>query len=193
MDKGEMLSIGLVENVAVDTLVKEAHFPDDAFVLVESLPQKVIVDQKKRQGLLRFTRLQDEVDLSQYASGRIFHSNFELRWEQDTQGTHAVYIGEERTLSGMRFIRHLRRSEPAQKYYVFGEHLSEKQLEAMGIERENGYTDYAEVRIPRLLHYPISTGATRLQLLVWEYIDETTGRVQWFRFANLKPAEDEKV
>jgi hypothetical protein len=48
-------------------------------------------------------------------------------------------------------------------------------------------SSYAEVRIPRLLRYPVK--AQRLQLTVSEYVEKSTGRVKLLRFEGLKSVE----
>ena len=50
--------------------------------------------------------------------------------------------------------------------------------------------DFAEVRIPRLLHYePAPPNAERVRLGVYEFLEEDTGKVALFRFYSLEPAE----
>lgn len=181
-----------VENIT--TLIAECKFPQDAYVLVEMLPQHII-DKQDRQSLLCFARLSDGVDLARYTSGRVFDKDAELRWEKiDESKYHVDYLGRKREIQGLQKnemdqqeLDNLERAKETNNYYLFGELLNAEKLANMGIQPEEGY--YAEVRIPRLLHYPAPAGARRVQLKVLEYLDRDTYEVKLFRFLDLKAAE----
>lgn len=181
-----------VENIA--TLIAECQFPQDAYVLVEMLPQH-IVDKQERQSLLSFARLSDGIDLARYTSGRVFDQHAELRWEKIAEGKYrVVYLGAKREIRGLKKdendlqqLASLESAKEAKYYYLFGEYLDANKLKNMGIEPDEGY--YAEVRIPRLLRYPAPAGAQRVQLKVLEYLDRDTSEVKLFRFQGLKAAE----
>lgn len=185
----EILYTGTTQNIA--DLVKQCNFPQEAYLLVERLPQQVVNEPEDRQDLLRFARLSDGIDIAPYTSGRIFNPKFELRWEKDAETTRVVYLGEEREIPEL--TKHKGALEPAGKpkhYYLFGERLDADDLATMGIGIKPGEGYYAEVRIPRLLRYPehpASEKKRRVQLMVGEYIHKELGRV--FRFQNLEPAE----
>jgi hypothetical protein len=185
----DTLYSGPVDNIVM--LIADCNFLQDAYVLVEELPQRVI-EKKERQSLLRFARISGGVDLAQYTSGRVFDQHAELRWEKDSDGKyHVVYLGTERELRELKKdeeeLKKLKKHEKPKYYYLFGEYLDAQKLENMGIESEEGY--YAEVRIPRLLRYPAPTGARRVQLVVCEYLDKDTNDLKLFRFQGLRAAE----
>src|SRR6266699_6176416 len=106
MTTNETLYTGSVTDIAA--LVEACHFPPESYVLVERQP-KTIVSDDERQNLLRFVYLKEGIDdeginIAVYTSGRIFHKDFELRWEQDavTLGkTSVIYLGVERMLPGL--------------------------------------------------------------------------------------------
>lgn len=191
MTKDTVLS-GPVDNIVM--LIADCNFVHDAYVLVEELPQRVI-EKEERQSLLRFARLSDEVDFSQFTSGRVFDQHAELRWEKDSDGKyHVVYLGAERVIRGLKKdekyqqeLASLEKSKEPIYYYLFGDYLNAEKLKNMGMKPEQGY--YAEVRIPRLLHYPAPAGAVRVQVEVREYLDKDTNEVKLFRFQGLKAAE----
>jgi len=187
----EVLSTGLVRDIGA--FVAACAFPPAAFVLVERFPQHVLAHLQERQGLLRFAHLSDGIDAGLYTSGRVFHPDFELRWEQEGHKTRVIYLGQARNLPGLTPGKKLDEwqagLQPREKsYYLFGKYLNTKELERMGLQEGQGY--YAEVRIPRLLQYP--EAARRLQLVVREYLEQRTNQVQLFRFQNLRPAEENK-
>ena len=198
----EMLSSGLVGDIA--DLIEACHFPEDAFLLIERQPDEVIKEKDKlaRWNLLRFTHLysrQDEskaihdeirAEIKRSTSGRIFQENFELRWERLDHRYQVVYLGEERKILGLEpnkeVLKNVTRKSEARRYYLFGTKLDARKLQDLGLKEGSGY--FAEVRVPRLLHYPIETDAMRVQLHVCEYVDDKTGQVQLFRFQ--KPAKE---
>jgi hypothetical protein len=185
----EMLYAGPVDDL--DALIAACQFPPEAFVLVERLPQQVVVTTEERQKLLRFARLREGVKVATYTSGRIFYKDFELRWEKQDGKIQAVYLGAERSIPSLEFVCSL--PEPKTRhYYLFGELLTPKQLERIGIApaAPDSGNYYAEVRIPRLLRYPAPEGARRVRLAVCEYSNETTGNLEWFRFQGLEEAAE---
>lgn len=183
-------------------LINQCGFSSEAFLLVEKLPQQVVLDDEERQDLLYFAHLNDlqQEDIARYTSytsGRIFDQERELRWEHDTRDgkTNVVYFGKPCILSELtKDEKELARLKPAgnkKYYYLFGQILSNSDLEQMGIEVKPKMAAYAEVRIPRLLLYPKlgTKPPQRLRLEVYEYVDQETGRVKLFRFRDLKEAE----
>lgn len=192
MIEDTLYSSDSIENIA--SLIAECKFPQDAYVLVEMLPQH-IVDRQERQNLLCFAQLSDGVDLARYTSGRVFDQHAEIRWEKNAEGKYlVVYLGAKRDIRGLKKnekdqqeLDRLERANESKNYYLFGEYLDTEKLKNMGIEPEEGY--YAEVRIPRLLRYPAPAGARRVQLEVREYLDRDTNEVKSFRFQGLKAAE----
>ena len=192
----EKIYAGQVEDIG--TLIASYQFPSDAFVLVEQLPTKVVLNTE-RQNLLLFTRLGDieqHPSLSNYTSGRVFTLDFELRWERQDGLFHAVYVGVERSqLLPVKETKINMASSRKANYYLFGKRLNDvgenNDVARIGPPARPG--DFAELRIPRLLRYPElpnAPRAQRLRLTVREYIDET-GQLQLFRFLNLKPGEGE--
>lgn len=184
----EILTTGEVQDIAA--FIAACAFPPEAFVLAERFPQQVIKPEEQRN-LLRFARLENNVDLGLFSSGRIFHEQFELRWERETQTTHIVYLGQPRELPGLPPGQPLTVRQPGLQahettYYLFGEELDAGRLAQMGLPQGQGY--YAEVRIPRLLQYPVQ--GRRVRLVVREYVARQSNRVQIFRFQDLKPVEE---
>jgi len=197
----EILYTGSVDDIA--TLVATFKFSPKACVLVESMPQHVV---KERQNLLRLTRLNaihSFAELTNFTSGRVFDRDFELRWERVFGKTQVVFLGTKAVYQDtLRDVPELKQEEAALQYldshpryyYLFGQLLDADDRERMGIQTLEGEEYYAEVRIPRLLRYPdlkpdSSQKAQRVQLVVEEYTDKSTGQVKLFRFSGLRPGE----
>ena len=195
----EMLCVGTVDNIA--DLINECDFSLSeqaikgfpVFFLGEAFPQEII-RPKQQQDLLLFTHFNTAINFAIYTSGCIFHAGFELRWQKQDGQTRVTYLGNKRTLS-----QHM---EPQQQfipndydtrttsYHLFGTLLVPERLEMMGLPNDEKNM-FAELRIPRLLHYPAPQGAERVQLTVLEYLKKETGAVELFRFLSLKKAEKE--
>ena len=125
-----------------------------------------------------------------------------MRWERHPAGTQAVYIGEAGEFPGLEPAAVLdEKGYPFSKrtYYLFGLRRDPNLFKKLGVPEEQQPYAYAELRIPRLLYYPVDwekqrpkaeeqTGeqakprAERVQLLVREYTNVDDGRLAFYRF-----------
>lgn len=189
--ENEMLCTGVAQNI--DALIAECGItPEEqakALFLVETAPHYTVTSQQQRQDLLRFAHYDPQEEFAGVTSGRIFHPDFELRWEKYNGKTHAVYLGNKRHLPS------LDRDEKTQlddyhvtRYYLFGERIKPEDLLKIGKPAQEG--DFAELRIPRLLRYPdLPVRKKRVCLSVREYTEQATGQILAFRFQDLEPTE----
>jgi hypothetical protein len=187
----EILATGTTKDIAA--LIDTCGWPGEAFVLCEQLPQRVI-EEEERYELLRFARLSDDGIMPLIAAstwGRVFHPDFELRWEKGRSAYQVVYLGTQSAPPMLKpdeeTGKHLAKNPQLRSYYLLGEALGDDDLQEMGIEGKGSY--YAEVRIPRLLNYPINRKAQRVKITVREYVDAITGQVALFRFQDLVAGE----
>jgi hypothetical protein len=198
----EICYAGQIDLARIKQLIVDCHFAQNALLLAEQIPSRVIRNAKERHDLLRFTsfnkdRLDEETPaLSDYTSGRIFQEDAELRWERQGNKMHVVYIGpqerssvlEDYDLQEMQNLQKLKKSLEPTYCYLFGEKLRPSDLEKIGPGAQAG--DFAELRIPRLLRYPVPQDGKRyVRLAVCEYINEETGQVELFRFQGLETVE----
>ena len=131
----EMLCSGLVDDL--NSLILKCQFPSDALFMAENLPQHVVVGAKARRDLLRFAKFDAKIPFATYTSGRIFHRDFELRWEKNNGKFKVVYLGIDRELPELKqSTLRLRPLEPLKYYVLFGKRLSEKELDLIGIPEE---------------------------------------------------------
>lgn len=181
---------GTVSDIAA--LIQAYRTPDtlSVWMLVEKHPQH-IVEPQDRHDLLYFANFTRDFDYSSYTYGRIFHPDGELRWEKDGGAFQVVYTGDIQYCPELKGTTSLTLDTyPAQtkRYYLFGKRLDDKQLQRIGASAQAG--DFAEVRIPRLLRYPVLQDTSeRVQLVVNEHRDSATGRNIAFRFVTLVGAE----
>jgi hypothetical protein len=191
----EMLRSGEVQNIS--TLITDREFPEKTRVLLEKLPEQVI-PPSNRQNLLCMVEfdptfeLISKLDFDHATSGRIFHPDFELRWDRSNGKTQVVYLGNDEPKMLSLVNNHnsllMQCSERKKYYYLFGERLSSDQVKRIGGPADDG--DFAVLRIPRLLRYKTAPpGAQRVWLVVREYVHPQTGQLLIFRFEDLVPGE----
>ncbi len=162
-----------------------------SLILLEMQPQKM-VGKEDRQNLLFFTEYPcPDTDFSEYTAGRIFHEEFELRWEKINSGVQAVYIGNKRTLplptEKTDVLKDCVRATSS--YYLFGKRLDDEKVGNIGEPAQKD--DFAEVRIPRLLRYPVKDKRKDyVKLNVYEYRHNVTNERILFRFRNLAEVKE---
>lgn len=180
-----------MENVYTETiddvvrLLAEIPFSDNTYFIGEQQPLSVVDRSNGRQEFLVFAKYTPELLDRRYASGRIFHRDFEVRWEKEGGKTRVVYVGNgEYCPSDLKFVEQVE-MQPSRKYYLFGELLRPASLPKIGLSEEE--IVFAEVRIPRLLRYPVDRPYRRVCLTVREAIDPEHGKVTLYRFQGVEP------
>ncbi len=195
---GELLLAGFVKSADFVQFLHADSIPSgpSTLMLLEALPRHVVQPQD-RQNLLYFAPFDPDFNFTQYTSGRIFHAFGEIHWERQQEHIQIVYTGkreykpqveegEEQPLDGAE-------CQPGY-YLLFGKRLDTTQLERIGPVAQKG--DFAEVRIPRLLRYPLvdsvpgvdsAQEAERVQLVICEYRNPDTGANIAYRFKGLVP------
>lgn len=171
--------------------VIDCGFSHDAYALVEQLPAWVITRANERQDLLRFTHFDPAIPFAAYTSGRIFDEDAEMRWEKQGNMMQVVYLGTKGRVEVLLRYKLQKKDDLAtlkptdkKKYVLFGERIRSDDLKKIGPAAQTG--DFAEVRIPRILRYPVPQNEQRYaRLTVREYLDEQS-RVVLFRFQNLE-------
>ena len=171
-------------------LLEQCTFLHEGTFLGEDFPLH-LVNEEERERLIRFIRFDASLPYemyAQYTSGRIFHPDFELRWQPEADKVRVLYIGTEQKMPFLEIPDHpeLEKRAELQAYYLFGERL--KTSRTVNIGKPVSNEDFAEARIPRLLHYPVGGGKRYVQLFVQEYLDRATGRVVLYRFVAVKEA-----
>jgi hypothetical protein len=174
-------------------LLKACTFLHKGTFLGEDFPLHLVAPNE-RDTLIRFIPFDATLSFEMYAHytyGRIFHADFELRWQPEAAQVRVLYVGNEQKIPFLEVIEHPELEERAEQqgYYLFGERLNNSQADQSArIGRPVGEGDFAEARIPRLLHYPIKGQKRYVQLVVQEYLDKATGQVALYRFVAVKEA-----
>jgi hypothetical protein len=195
----EVLYTGRVPLERLEQIASACHFAPEAIFLAESLPVSSVNTQREREALLQFIHYNQQLRCSDYDSGRIFQHDRELRWEREKSQARVVYLGEieseaelaEYQLEKMNLLdRYSKESEPTY-YSLFGERLKDKDLRKLNTVAQKG--DFAVLRIPRTLRYPVKVNDDQYaRLIVCEYVEEATGQVALFRFQGVESWGDAK-
>jgi hypothetical protein len=174
----------------VTSVVGDLEWPDPSYMYLERLPD-VWLDEAGRQDGLRFETLELTTLFNNWERGRIFCKLFELRWEKMDGEFQLVYIGPPIELTGFepasqQEIDLANTSSQSHSYFLWGSRLDDKKLKTVGASKEPGAEIFVEMRVPRLLKYPVSDQAERVKLTACEYTNPNTGDIVYYRFQGLE-------
>lgn len=198
----EILYAGAIPLEEMSQIITACNFEQDARFLAENIPTHVVITAEERRNLLCFTYVKEGIPYSAYSSGRIFQEDRELRWERQKDKLRVVFLGPPDINAESVFLEHkmkskaedlalLKKSDEPEYYALFGERIKENELHHFGKTAKLG--DFAVVRIPRVLRYPVDVNKEpAARLLVCEYRNKATGNVDLFRFQRVEAWNDKK-
>jgi hypothetical protein len=188
----DILCSGLLTKAEFLDLLAQCSFlreEQEVTFLGEIQPQRFITP-KERQDLICIVSFDASIPhttYSRYTTGRIFNQNFELRWQQEYEYLWVVYLGATQAIPYLNQPIVVEKVPDQKKYFLFGRRLTPERIKEIGYPAREG--DFAEVRIPRLLHYPVPAKGTYVQIEVQEYLDPATDMVAFYRFRQLLSTE----
>ncbi|RMG96648.1 MAG: hypothetical protein D6706_09910 [Chloroflexi bacterium] len=165
----------------------------DTLMILEEVPDHWIeVAPHQPDSGLKFVRFDDRENFEGWGRGRIFNQTAELRWEKNEAGFQVVYIGPPVTLPGLTSDDTLNLAQMEQKetgYYLWGQRMSQKQLQDIGWENPADTDIFIELQTPRVLRYPVQDQpGNRLKLNVIEYYSPQTGQLALYRMKGVETA-----
>ena len=122
-----------------------------------------------------------------WEQGRIFHNNFELRWERNRGDIFSfIYIGESKVFPMVETKSLSDFEVQDESYYLWGEKMTSVTLKQLNQPKATNL--FLELQIPRLLRYPVSnrSGKFRVKLSVRHYLHRETGMLEFYRFCRLE-------
>ena len=179
----EHICWGTTENLF--PIIRALDCPPESLMMLERVPSTFLSDYKQEKGIC-LRKYNASENFEAWEQGRIFHDDFELRWEKQDSVFVVVYTGEPKTLP-MLDTSALSDFEPQDdSYYVWGEKVTADNLELIG--QPETTTLFLELQIPRLLHYPVSNKnkKLRVKLSVRHYLNAKTGSLEFYRFRHLE-------
>jgi hypothetical protein len=187
----EIVCSNVLSKANLAALLEQCAFLQQGTFLGETLPIQIVRPQE-RDVLIRLKPFDATLPYETYAQftfGRIFHVDFELRWQHDSGKISVMYIGIAQTIPFLQVRTNLKLEKCAEQqcYYLFGERLRDEQLKNTSKPAVKG--DFAEARIPRLLRYPLMGHGRYAQLVVQEYLNVETKQVELHRFVAVKEVQ----
>jgi hypothetical protein len=166
-------------------------WPETTYMYLERGLRAWLNEEEIADGV-RLERYDRSINLQPWDKGRIFCRDFELRWERWEEGIAAILLGAAPPAEGFQ-------EEPQvdlagadvddRRYFLWGLKVEDSDRAAVGVEhpqRQGSGEPFLELRIPRVLRYPL-TGERRQALLnVREYRDRATGAVLHYRLTGVE-------
>ena len=168
-------------------IVQSLDCPPESLMMLERAPSTFLSDEERKQGIC-LRQYDANENFEAWEQGRIFHENFEMRWEKQDGAFHVVYIGEPKCLplSDSKFKPLADSETQDDSYYLWGEKMTTDTLNL--INQPETANLFLELQIPRLLSYPASNRDEkfRVKLSVRHYLNATTGALEFYRFRCLE-------
>ena len=156
----------------------------ESLMMLEGVPSTFLSDDEQQKGI-SLREYDKGENFEAWEHGRIFHNDFELRWEKQSGAFCVVYIGKPKPLP-MPDTKPLSDFETHdESYYLWGEKMTEDTLQIDQLEATNLFL---ELQIPRLLCYPVSNRNEkfRVKLSARHYLNSETGTLEFYRFRHLE-------
>lgn len=166
-------------------IVSALNCPPESLMMLERVPSSFLSDDEREKGIC--LRVYDaNENFEAWEQGRIFHDDFELRWEKQDSAFSTVYIGAKKMLS-MLHVKPLSGFEiQDESYYLWGKKMTADTLKL--IDQPKTANLFLELQIPRLLRYPVSNrnAKFRVKLSARHYLNLETGALEFYRFRHLE-------
>lgn len=159
-----------------------------AYMYLERIPELWLSDDDVAAGV-RFELFDPQTQFAEWERGRVFCPDFELRWEKLDGAYQTVVVGNAPSLHGFSLATEIdlaAASAQTRGYLLWGQRVKDDELSLIGVEHVPNGQVYLELRIPRILRYPMSDQARQARLIVREYANPKSGDLLYYRFAGLE-------
>ena len=179
----EHICWGSTENLL--PIIQILDCPSESLMMLERVPRTFLSDDEREKGIC-LRKYDASESFEAWEQGRIFHHDFELRWEKQDSGFSVVYIGESKALPMLDSKALSGFETQDDSYYLWGEKVTANNLELIGQPETANL--FLELQIPRLLHYPVSNKnkKLRVKLSARHYLNAKTGHLEFYRFRHLE-------
>ncbi len=176
----ETFAFGFLPSLA--SVIKAVPWSDKTVMWLETALDHFLNDDEREHGL-RFERYQAGEQFEQWPHGRIFDESAELKWEKEGGEFHVVYCGSFAPPAGMQPTANDAIKYEDSSCYLWGSRI--KNEDRIDLRLQPNEAVFAELKIPRILHYPVSAKAERVKLKVREFYN-VEGALIFTRFAGLE-------
>jgi len=167
------------------SIVQALDCPLEALMMLERVPSSFVSEAEQEKGIC-LRKYDASENFEAWERGRIFHNDFELRWEKQDGPFVAVYIGKPKTLPMLdaKLLSDFETQD--ESYYLWGEKMTTADLKR--IKQPETANLFLELQIPRLLSYPVSNRNEkfRVKLSARHYLNSETGTLEFYRFQHLE-------
>ena len=166
-------------------IVQALACPPTSLMMLERVPSTFLSDDEREKGIC-LRKYDASENFEVWERGRIFHKDFELRWEKQDEVFVVAYIGELAVLPLPHTMPLSDFETQDDSYYLWGEKMTADTLEK--IDQPETTNLFLELQIPRLLHYPVSSknNKSRVKLSARHYLNSETGALEFYRFRHLE-------
>lgn len=164
--------------------VKALEWPEPSYMYLEQVPDSWVSVPDMEKGL-SLHYYNPDLNFQFWERGRLFCQDWELRWEKQDDLFWCVYVGSPTELPGFAPAPELDLTSAklvSNSYYLWGLQVEEDKLDMVGAQSVSDMQVFFELRVPRLLRYPVSSAARRAKLITCEYIDPTSGQMIYHRY-----------
>lgn len=168
--------------------ISALSWPDVAYMYLERIPERWLSLPEIANGV-RFVTLDLKTPFQEWEHGRVFCSDFELRWEKMEGQFQTVLVGKAPMLTGFAHAIEpdLEAADRQTQYYLlWGQRVPEGEVEILGAQHKDDSQVFLEMRIPRVLRYPVPDTARQARLVVREYFDRLNGDLLYYRFTDVE-------
>jgi len=176
----ETLAFGFLSSLA--SVIKAVSWSDKTVMWLETALDHFLSDDEREHGL-RFELYQADQPFEHWPHGRIFDETAELKWEKEGGQFHVVYCGSFAPPAGMQPAVNEAIKHEDSSYYLWGSRIKNEDRADLGLQSDEAV--FAELKIPRILRYPVSTKAERVKLKVREFYN-AEGALIFTRFVGLE-------
>ena len=166
-------------------IVQALECPTESLMMLERVPNTFLSDDERQEGIC-LQKYDASENFEAWEHGRIFHNDFELRWEREGEIFVIVYTGEQKKFP-VPHTKLLSEFEVQdESYYLWGEKMTVDALKR--IDQPATTNLFLELQIPQLLRYPVSNRNEkfRVKLSVRHYLNSETGTLEFYRFRHLE-------
>lgn len=159
------------------------------YMYLEQVPTTWIGEYGPRDGL-QLCHYRAETPFDAWQRGRVFNQAQELKWEMLAGQYHAVYCGPTPPAGFTAQPVDLTAAPKTHAYFAWGKRLDLRTQKALGVVAQAHMAPFLEGKIARVLDYPVSAQATRMQIHIREWYGPD-GRIcysRWFDIREWSPS-----
>ena len=171
-----------------ETAIRSLSWTPFTYMYLERVPETWLSDDEIASGIA-FSLFDPQTPFSNWERVRVFCSEFEIRWEKLDGVYQTVVVGNAPSIEGFFYAEEINLDKAiAQRhsYLLWGQRVKDDQLDLIGAKHEPNQQIYLELRVPRILRYPVSSEVHQVQLQVCEYVDPKSGDLLYYRFLGLE-------